>query len=77
MTGANDSMNAPDLVDKDLPLREDTRLLGRVLGDVLRAQILCTQGRHRDVRRIVAELEAANATPAALDTVERACAKEK
>src|SRR5256885_5770469 len=24
--------------DKDLPLREDTRLLGRVLGDVLRAQ---------------------------------------
>ena len=32
-------MNAPDIVDKDLPLREDTRLLGRVLGDVLRAQI--------------------------------------
>ena len=25
-------------IDKDLPLREDTRLLGRVLGDVLRAQ---------------------------------------
>ena len=25
-------------VDKDLPLEEDTRLLGRVLGDVLRAQ---------------------------------------
>ena len=25
-------------VDKDLPLREDTRLLGRLLGDVLRAQ---------------------------------------
>ena len=24
--------------DKDLPLREDTRLLGRLLGDVLRAQ---------------------------------------
>ena len=24
--------------DKDLPLKEDTRLLGRVLGDVLRAQ---------------------------------------
>jgi phosphoenolpyruvate carboxylase len=26
------------LADKDLPLREDTRLLGRLLGDVLRAQ---------------------------------------
>ncbi|MET0731914.1 MAG: phosphoenolpyruvate carboxylase, partial [Casimicrobiaceae bacterium] len=25
-------------IDKDLPLKEDTRLLGRVLGDVLRAQ---------------------------------------
>ena len=24
--------------DKDLPLKEDTRLLGRLLGDVLRAQ---------------------------------------
>ena len=24
--------------DKDLPLKEDTRLLGRVLGDVVRAQ---------------------------------------
>ncbi|HKU86527.1 MAG TPA: phosphoenolpyruvate carboxylase, partial [Casimicrobiaceae bacterium] len=32
-------MNVPDIVDKDLPLREDTRLLGRVLGEVLRAQI--------------------------------------
>ncbi len=32
-------MNAPDVVDKDLPLKEDTRLLGRVLGDVLRAQV--------------------------------------
>ena len=31
-------MNAPAPHDKDLPLREDTRLLGRVLGDVLRAQ---------------------------------------
>ena len=31
-------MNAPDAIDKDLPLKEDTRLLGRVLGDVLRAQ---------------------------------------
>ncbi len=30
-------MNATD-ADKDLPLREDTRLLGRLLGDVLRAQ---------------------------------------
>ena len=29
-------MDAPN--DKDLPLREDTRLLGRLLGDVLRAQ---------------------------------------
>jgi phosphoenolpyruvate carboxylase len=29
-------MDAP--LDKDLPLKEDTRLLGRVLGDVLRAQ---------------------------------------
>jgi len=27
-----------DAADKDLPLKEDTRLLGRVLGDVLRAQ---------------------------------------
>ena len=25
-------------IDKDRPLKEDTRLLGRVLGDVLRAQ---------------------------------------
>ena len=32
-------VNAPDVVDKDLPLKEDTRLLGRVLGDVLRAQL--------------------------------------
>jgi phosphoenolpyruvate carboxylase len=31
-------MNASVPEDKDLPLREDTRLLGRVLGDVLRAQ---------------------------------------
>ena len=31
-------MNAPSPADKDLPLREDTRLLGRVLGEVLRAQ---------------------------------------
>ena len=30
-------MNTTD-ADKDLPLREDTRLLGRLLGDVLRAQ---------------------------------------
>ncbi len=31
--------DAPDAnADKDLPLREDTRLLGRLLGDVLRAQ---------------------------------------
>ena len=29
---------AADAADKDLPLREDTRLLGRLLGDVLRAQ---------------------------------------
>ena len=32
-------MNAPEPVDKDLPVKEDTRLLGRVLGDVLRAQL--------------------------------------
>jgi len=32
-------MNAPDVIDKDLPLKEDTRLLGRILGDVLRAQV--------------------------------------
>ena len=32
-------MNAPSLPDeKELPLREDTRLLGRILGEVLRAQ---------------------------------------
>jgi phosphoenolpyruvate carboxylase len=32
-------MNAPDdAAAKDLPLKEDTRLLGRMLGDVLRAQ---------------------------------------
>jgi len=34
-----DSLNTPDAIDKDLPLKEDTRLLGRVLGDVLRAQV--------------------------------------
>ena len=34
-----DSLNTPDALDKDLPLKEDTRLLGRVLGDVLRAQV--------------------------------------
>ena len=33
------AMNAPDVIDKDLPVKEDTRLLGRVLGHVLRAQI--------------------------------------
>ena len=32
-------MNAPSVIDKDLPLKEDTRLLGRMLGDVLRAQV--------------------------------------
>ena len=32
-------MNAPIPIDKDLPLKEDIRLLGRVLGDVLRAQV--------------------------------------
>ena len=36
------SIDAPNSVDiaaeKDLPQKEDTRLLGRVLGDVLRAQ---------------------------------------
>jgi phosphoenolpyruvate carboxylase len=32
------AMNAPTTTDKDLPLKEDIRLLGRVLGDVLRAQ---------------------------------------
>jgi phosphoenolpyruvate carboxylase len=31
-------VNAPLPDDKEMPLREDTRLLGRVLGDVLRAQ---------------------------------------
>jgi phosphoenolpyruvate carboxylase len=30
--------NAPELPDKDLPLRDDIRLLGRILGDTLRAQ---------------------------------------
>jgi RNA polymerase sigma factor (sigma-70 family) len=45
--------------------------------EVLRAQVLCSLARHREVRRIVAELEAANASPAALDAVERACKKDK
>jgi phosphoenolpyruvate carboxylase len=31
-------MDAPVATDKDLPLKEDIRLLGRVLGDVLRQQ---------------------------------------
>src|SRR5690348_7438258 len=31
-------MNAALPVEKELPLREDTRLLGRILGDVLRAR---------------------------------------
>jgi RNA polymerase sigma factor (sigma-70 family) len=43
--------------------------------DGLRAQLLCLQGRHREARRVVAELEAENATPAVLDAVERACTK--
>jgi phosphoenolpyruvate carboxylase len=37
----NQTMNAtpaPDLEDKDAPLKADTRLLGRLLGDVIRAQ---------------------------------------
>jgi phosphoenolpyruvate carboxylase len=34
-----DHPGAPSPIDKDLPLKEDTRLLGRMLGDVLRAQI--------------------------------------
>src|SRR6476469_802053 len=33
------TVNAPDAIDKDLPVKEDTRLLGRVLGAVLRAQL--------------------------------------
>ena len=32
------AQQSPTDADKDLPLREDTRLLGRLLGDVLRAQ---------------------------------------
>jgi len=28
----------PDATDKDLPLREDIRLLGRILGDTVRMQ---------------------------------------
>jgi phosphoenolpyruvate carboxylase len=28
----------PDIPDKDLPLRDDIRLLGRILGDTVRAQ---------------------------------------
>jgi hypothetical protein len=43
--------------------------------EVLRAQVLCALSRHRDARRIVADLEANNATPAVLDAVERACRK--
>jgi RNA polymerase sigma factor (sigma-70 family) len=43
--------------------------------EVLRAQVLCALSRHRDARRIVADLEANNATPAVLDAVERACGK--
>jgi RNA polymerase sigma factor (sigma-70 family) len=43
--------------------------------EVLRAQVLCALSRHRDARRIVADLEASNATPAVLDAVERACGK--
>jgi phosphoenolpyruvate carboxylase len=34
-----DDSAAAEAVDKDLPLKEDTRLLGRMLGDVLRAQL--------------------------------------
>src|SRR5689334_23949821 len=30
--------NAPEIPDKDLPLREDIRLLGRILGDTVRDQ---------------------------------------
>jgi phosphoenolpyruvate carboxylase len=35
---SNDREPMDTATDKDLPLKEDTRLLGRVLGDVLRAQ---------------------------------------
>ena len=34
----NRDSSSASVADKDLPLKEDTRLLGRVLGDVLRAQ---------------------------------------
>ncbi len=41
MTAPNpppEAASAPDSADKDRPLRDDTRLLGRLLGDVLRDQ---------------------------------------
>jgi phosphoenolpyruvate carboxylase len=34
-----DNSAPAEIVDKDLPLKEDTRLLGRLLGDVLRGQL--------------------------------------
>src|SRR5438128_892685 len=33
-----DELNSASAIDKDTPLREDIRYLGRLLGDVLRAQ---------------------------------------
>ena len=38
LAGASLRTSQPPESDKDVPLREDTRLLGRLLGDVLRAQ---------------------------------------
>jgi phosphoenolpyruvate carboxylase len=31
-------MDLPETLDKDLPLRDDIRLLGRILGDTVRSQ---------------------------------------
>ena len=41
---------------------------------VLQGQILCTKARHGEAQRVVLELEAMDASPAALAAVERVCA---
>jgi hypothetical protein len=44
---------------------------------VLLGQVLCTKARHREAQRLVLELEAMEANPAALAAVYRVCSGKR
>ena len=46
-----------ETIDRDLPLKEDTRLPGRLLGDVLRTRTVAVANPALDMRRLGADLE--------------------